>query len=93
MDIIQDIRAGKISPVYLLHGEEIYYVQKILYFFENQLLTPEQASFNLNIFYGKDTDVMQLLDTARQYPLMSQIQLIIVKEAQDLRRIEDLQAY
>ncbi len=84
-DIIKNIRERKFKPVYLLHGEEPFYIDKIADELESHVLSDAERGFNQTILYGKDTDVMTILNAAKRYPMMSEYQLVLVKEAQDLK--------
>ncbi|MCQ2252414.1 MAG: DNA polymerase III subunit delta [Bacteroidales bacterium] len=92
-NIMADLKAGKYANVYLLQGEEPYYIDKITEYIENNVLTPDQKVFNQTVVYGKDIDVRNLDTMARRFPAMAQYQVVIVKEAQDLKKIEDLVFY
>ncbi|WP_442590475.1 DNA polymerase III subunit delta [Pedobacter sp. AW31-3R] len=84
-DIIKDLKAKKFKPVYLLHGEEPYYIDQIIHYMEQHILNDMEKGFNQTVLYGKDTDMATILNAAKRYPMMSDYQLIIVKEAQDLK--------
>lgn len=84
-DLLKDIKNCKFKPVYLLHGDEAYYIDKISDFLEQSVLTDAEKGFNQTIMYGKDTDVMTILNAAKRYPMMSEFQVVLVKEAQDLK--------
>ena len=84
-EIIKDIKNRRLKPIYLLHGEEPYFIDLISDFAEHQFLSPAEKGFNQTVFYGKDTDMMTVLNAAKRYPMMSEYQLILVKEAQDLK--------
>ncbi|MCD0489110.1 DNA polymerase III subunit delta [Pedobacter sp. MC2016-14] len=84
-DIIKDIKARKFKPVYLLHGEEPYYIDQIIHYMEEHVLNDMEKGFNQTVLYGKDADMAMILNAAKRYPMMSDYQLIIVKEAQDLK--------
>lgn len=84
-DIIKDIKARKFKPVYLLHGEESYYIDQIIHYMEENILNEMEKGFNQTILYGKDTDMATVMNAAKRYPMMSDYQLIVVKEAQDLK--------
>lgn len=84
-DILRDLKAKKYKPVYLLHGEESYYIDQVVHFMEQHVLDDMQKGFNQTVLYGKDTDMATILNAAKRYPMMSDYQLIIVKEAQDLK--------
>ncbi len=92
--IITDIKKGTIAPIYFLMGEEPYYIDGITKFIENNLLTEEEKGFNQMILYGRDVSVEDIVSNAKRYPMMSERQVVIVKEAQDLTRtIDDLVSY
>ncbi|MFC4210089.1 DNA polymerase III subunit delta [Pedobacter lithocola] len=84
-EIIKDIKARKFKPVYLLHGEEAYYIDQVTEYIEDKLLNDAEKGFNQTVLYGKDTDVATILSAAKRYPMMSDYQVVIVKEAQDLK--------
>jgi DNA polymerase III subunit delta len=85
LDIIKDIKARKLKPIYLLHGEESYYIDLISDFLEANVLSDAEKGFNQTVFYGKDTEVMSVLNASKRYPMMSDFQLVLVKEAQELK--------
>ncbi|PWS28297.1 DNA polymerase III subunit delta [Pedobacter yonginense] len=84
-EIIKDIKARKFKPVYLLHGEESYYIDQVTDYIEDKLLNDAEKGFNQTVLYGKDTDMATVLGAAKRYPMMSDYQVVIVKEAQDLK--------
>ncbi|ADY52062.1 DNA polymerase III, delta subunit [Pseudopedobacter saltans DSM 12145] len=95
-DILKDIKNRKFKPIYLLHGEESYYIDLIAEALENTVLSEAERGFNMSIFYGKDTDPVNVLNAAKRFPMMSDYQVILVKEAQDLKFdkiAESFQAY
>ncbi len=70
-------------------GEEEFYIDNITNLFIQNVLTEEEKQFNLNILYGKDTSIDQIISICKKYPLMSDFQIVLVKEAQDLSRTFD----
>ena len=86
--ILKNIKNKEVSPIYFLHGEEPYYIDVAVNAFEQKLLSEDEKAFNQTIIYGKDTQYGEILSLARQYPMMGDRQLIIVKEAQDLQLLE-----
>ncbi|WP_462264792.1 DNA polymerase III subunit delta [Mucilaginibacter sp.] len=84
-EIIKDIKAGKYRPVYLLHGDEPYFIDEISNYIEDHLLTDAEKGFNQTVVYGKDTDIVTVLNAAKRYPMMANCQVVIVKEAQDMK--------
>ncbi|TKB99864.1 DNA polymerase III subunit delta [Pedobacter cryotolerans] len=85
VEIIKDLKARKFKPLYLLQGEEPYYIDQVVDYMENNVLNDGERGFNQTILYGKDTDMATILNAAKRYPMMSEYQVIIVKEAQDLK--------
>lgn len=92
-DIIKDIRNKNFSPVYLFMGEEDYYIDQLTDFIQDNALTETEKEFNLTILYGLDTEIETVVNAAKRYPMMSERQVVIVKEAQRLPRLEDLTYY
>lgn len=89
-----DINKGDIKPIYLLMGEEPYYIDKISEYIEKNLLSEEEKGFNQTVFYGRDVSIDDIVAAAKRFPMMSERQVVIVKEAQDLSRaIEKLNDY
>ncbi|MES2873147.1 MAG: DNA polymerase III subunit delta [Bacteroidota bacterium] len=84
-ELIKDLKNRKFKPVYLLHGEESYYIDKISDYIEQNALSDAEKGFNQTVFYGKDSDVMSIINSAKRFPMMSEFQVVIVKEAQDLK--------
>ncbi|MFN5335400.1 MAG: DNA polymerase III subunit delta [Bacteroidota bacterium] len=80
-------------PVYWLEGEEAYYIDQLTDYAQKNILSPEQFDFNLSVFYGKDSDAAQVVNACMRYPVFSDRQLIILKEAQHLKDIEKLESY
>ena len=93
LQIIADWKRGGFHPVYWLEGEEPYYIDKITAFAEQHILDASAAGFNLSVFYGKDSKVEEVINACRRYPMLSDRQVVILKEAQQLRDIEKLESY
>jgi DNA polymerase III subunit delta len=91
--IIQQIKSKVIHPVYLLFGEEPYYIDMIAKAVEDHVLDPSEKEFNQQIFYGYDSDVPKILEAARRYPMVANQQVVIVREAQMLKNIEAFQSF
>ncbi|MDD2329642.1 MAG: DNA polymerase III subunit delta [Bacteroidales bacterium] len=92
-EIIKELKAGAFKPCYLLMGEEPYYVDKIASYIALNALTEDEKAFNQMVLYGQDVTSAQIVDNARRYPVMAQRQVIIVKEAQQLKGTELLASY
>ncbi|MGM9714024.1 MAG: DNA polymerase III subunit delta [Prevotella sp.] len=91
--IMKELRAGNYRPVYLLAGEEPYYIDKIADYIAENVLKPDQRDFNQTILYGLDTTPSQVMDSAHAAPVMAGHQVIIVREAQLMRGIEQMEKY
>jgi DNA polymerase III subunit delta len=91
--IISDLRRNVYEPLYLLMGEEPYYIDQISDFIQNNVLDESQREFDLTVVYGKDTDMSTIVNAAKRYPMMSPYQVVIVKEAQLIKDWEPLQYY
>ena len=91
--IIQALKKKEYAPVYFLHGEESYYIDEIAKYIETNVLDESMKAFNQTILYGKEIDHKTVLDNARRYPVMSDKQVLIVREAQELKSIEQLEGY
>lgn len=91
--IMLDLRAGKYAPVYILMGEESYYIDKITDFIAENALKEEERDFNQTIVFGADVTSNQIADMARRFPMMAERQVVIVKEAQNIKNWERLEKY
>lgn len=83
--VIRDLQLKKFQPVYFLCGEETYFIDLISEVFQNEILDESERGFGLNIFYGRDVELQQVLGIAKGFPMMGTHQVVIVKEAQDLK--------
>lgn len=91
--IIAAWKKKQFKPVYWFQGEEDYFIDKLMDYAEHQLLTESEASFNLSVFYGKDAEWPQIVNAARRYPMFAERQVVILKEAQQMRELEQLESY
>ncbi len=92
-DILEEIRKGKFRPLYFLHGEESYFIDLVCDAIETNALPEAERAFNQTVFYGKDADFLAVLDTARRFPMMAPHQVVIIKEAQEMKTLKDLESY
>ncbi len=92
-DIIKHLSTRSFYPVYYLMGEEPYFIDQIAEYLAVNVLTDAEKEFNQTILYGADVTVPAIINMAKQYPMMSDYQVIIVKEAQVLRGIDELSYY
>ena len=91
--IMRELKAGHFLPVYVLMGDESYYIDQISDYIQNHVLKPDQQAFDQIVVYGLDTNAAQLTDLAMQYPMTAPVRVIIVKEAQGMKSIEKLEKY
>ena len=91
--IMRELMEGKFCPVYYLHGDESYYIDKIADYIAEHALQPEERDFNQTIMFGSDVSASQIADTCRRYPMMAERQVVIVKEAQNVKNTEALEKY
>lgn len=91
--IIADWKQKKFKPVYWLEGEESYYIDQLVAYAENHILAESEAGFNLSVFYGRDAGWADLVNACRRYPMFSDRQVVILKEAQQMRDIDKLEGY
>ena len=92
-EIISDLKKRIFKPVYFLAGEEPYYIDLIINYIEDKILSEEEKAFNQIILYGDDTNISAIIDTARRFPMMSSHQVVIIKEAQSIKNIDNLALY
>lgn len=92
-DLEKAVRGGEVQPIYFLHGKEPHFIDALSHIFEHELLPEAARAFNLTVLYGKEIDHLAVVDAARRYPVMAQRQVVIVKEAQSMRGLNDLAAY
>ncbi len=91
--ILSDFKKKNFKPVYWLEGEEPFFIDEVVEYAEHKILTESEASFNLSVFYGKDTDWATVINACRRYPMFAEKQVVIIKEAQQMRDIDKLEGY
>ncbi len=91
--ILQSWTKGQFSPFYCLEGEEDFFIDQLTTAAEKTILSPEESAFNCTVFYGKDTSWADVVNQCRRYPMFAERQVVILKEAQQLRDIEKLEPY
>ncbi|MGX8713352.1 MAG: DNA polymerase III subunit delta [bacterium] len=92
--LIDELKAGEFKPVYLLTGEEDYYIDVVSDYFEEHVIDEAMRDFDLSVVYGRDVDMATVVNDAKRYPMMSPVHMVLVKEAQDIdRQWEQLAAY
>lgn len=94
-EILSDIKNNRLKPVYLITGEEGYYIDMVSDYFENMVVDEASRDFDQTVVYGMDVDMSTVISYARQFPILSPTKLVMVKEAQDIKvdRWDSLIAY
>src|SRR5665647_1099953 len=92
-DIISNLKKKIYHPIYFLMGDEAYFIDKISDYISDNVLTDAEKGFNQTILYGKDTEPHNIIANARRFPMMSNHQVIVVRDAQNIKKIEDLEPY
>lgn len=92
-EIIGNLQKKIYHPVYFLMGEETYFIDKISDYIADNVLTEAEKGFNQTVLYGKDLEPSTIIGNARRFPMMANHQVIIVREAQNIKKIEDLEPY
>ena len=92
-EIARNLKNKIYAPVYFLMGEEDYYIDRIADYILEHVLTETEKEFNQTVLYGSDTDIVTVINAAKRYPMMSKYQVLVVKEAQNLKNLEELSYY
>lgn len=88
-----DLKRKIFKPLYLLEGEESFYIDQVMDYAEKHILTEAEAGFNLSVFYGRDADWTNVINACRRYPMFAERQVVLIKEAQHMKDIEKLESY
>ena len=91
--VMSELKARHFKPIYYLMGDESYYIDKISDWIAENVLQPEERDFNQTVLFGSDVNASQIADAAKRYPMMSEYQVLIVKEAQNVKNVEPLEKY
>ena len=91
--IITDLKNKKYSPVYFFEGEEPFFMDRISDFILENVLTEDEKGFNQSILYGKDLSIDSIMTAAKRFPMMAERQVVVIREAQNIKNIEDLASY
>lgn len=91
--IMKDLKARKFAPVYVLMGDEPFYIDRICDYILENVLKPEERDFNQTVLFGADTTAVQVADACKGYPMMAEYRVVVVKEAQNLKTLEPLDSY
>ena len=91
--IINEWKKKSFKPVYWLEGEEEFFIDKVVDYAEKHILSESEASFNLSVFYGKDANWADIINACKRYPMFAERQVVLLKEAQQMRDVEKLESY
>ena len=91
--IISDWKKKVFKQIYWLEGEEEYFIDKAIDYAEHHILNESEASFNLSVFYGKDANWADVLNACRRYPMFAERQVVLLKEAQQMKDVEKPEPY
>ncbi len=93
LQIVNSIKRGVFAPIYVLMGEETFYIDQLQKMIEESALSEDERDFNLTVFYGTDCDMHDVVNTCRRYPAMSRYQVVVLKEAQNASNLDLLKHY
>ena len=91
--LLKEIRNKKFEKIYFLHGEEPYFIDVLTKAIQDNALEESERDFNQSILYGKDAEILSLISELKSYPMMAERRLVILKEAQYFKAIEQLESY
>jgi DNA polymerase-3 subunit delta len=91
--IIGEWKKGVFKPIYWLEGEESFFIDQVVNYAEQKILTEAEAGFNLSVFYGRDADWAAVVNACMRYPMFAERQVVLLKEAQHMRDIDKLESY
>ncbi len=92
-NVMKELKERHFKPIYYLMGEEGYYIDQIADWIAENVLQPEERDFNQTVLFGSDVNASQIVDAAKRYPMMSEYQVLIIKEAQNIKNTEALEKY
>jgi len=91
--IITNWKNKEFKPVYWLEGDEDYFIDEVMEYAEKNILSPAEAEFNQTVFYGKDANWADVINACRRYPMFAERQVVLLKEAQQMKEVEKLEGY
>ncbi|HNQ67760.1 MAG TPA: DNA polymerase III subunit delta [Bacteroidales bacterium] len=92
-NILESLKNKIFKPLYLFYGDESYFIDELINYIQKNVLSESEKAFNQTIVYGKDTNAVDIIEMARRYPMMANLQVVIVKEAQDLKDFKVFETY
>jgi len=93
VELLDNIKKGEIHPVYILTGDESFYIDLISDYFEKEFLSEEEKGFNQTVLYGKEAVPSQVVEAARRFPMMAEKQVIVLKEARHISSFAEFESY
>src|SRR4029078_53520 len=91
--ILADWKKNTFKPLYWLEGEEEFYINVLMQYAEHSIMNEAESSFNLTFFYGKDANWTEVINACRRYPMFAERQVVLLKEAQQMKDIDKLEGY
>src|ERR1700744_2714644 len=91
--LFQGLQLRQFAPVYLIDGEEAYYLDMITAYFEDKILQPAERDFNLMVLYGKDAEWTDVVNACREYPMFAEKKVVILKDAAQMKSFNELASY
>ena len=91
--IITNWKNKEFKPVYWLEGDEDYFIDEVMEYAEKKILTESEAEFNQTVFYGKDANWADIVNACRRYPMFAERQVVLLKEAQQMKDVDKLESY
>lgn len=91
--ILSDWKKNSFKPLYWLEGEEEFYINVLMQYAEHSIMNEAESSFNLTVFYGKDANWTEVINACRRYPMFAERQVVLLKEAQQMKDIDKLESY
>jgi DNA polymerase-3 subunit delta len=91
--IMNDWKKNVFKPLYWLEGEEEFYINVLMQYAEHKIISEAEAAFNLTVFYGKDANWTEVINACRRYPMFAERQVVLLKEAQQMKDIDKLESY
>ena len=91
--IITNWKNKEFKPIYWLEGDEDYFIDEVMEYAEKNILSPAEAEFNQTVFYGKDANWADVINACRRYPMFAERQVVLLKEAQQMKEVEKLEGY
>ncbi len=91
--LLKDFKKKQFAPVYFFHGLEPYFIDELMDGLDTFALEEAEKSFNLSVLYGKEVDHLAVVDVAMRFPMMAERQLVLLKEAQEMKQLKDLEGY